>query len=106
MLRQLSILLLVLTTATIASAQVPTPTQADFIIKDFHFASGETLPELRLHYRTLGRQERDDKGIVRNAVLILHSTGGSGNQYMGPGFAGELFKPGGLLDAERFFLII
>src|SRR5262245_45570913 len=88
--------LLILALAPATSAQVPTPAQADFVISNFRFASGETLPELRLHYRTLGKPERDAEGVVRNAVLILHSTGGSGTQYMGPGFAGELFKPGGL----------
>src|SRR5262245_37910454 len=98
--------LLILALAPATSAQVPTPAQADFVISNFRFASGETLPELRLHYRTLGKPERDAEGVVRNAVLILHSTGGSGAQYMGAGFAGELFKPGGLLDAERFYLII
>jgi len=104
--RMLATLLLVLTCVRASFAQVPATTQGDFVIKDFRFASGETLPELRLHYRTLGKPERDDKGVVRNAVLILHSTGGSSGQYMGAGFAGELFKPGGLLDAQRFYLII
>jgi homoserine O-acetyltransferase/O-succinyltransferase len=104
--KRLSILLIALTCTRLATAQIPTPTQGDFVIKNFRFASGETLPELRLHYRTLGKPMRDANGVVRNAVLILHSTGGSGNQYMGPGFAGELFRPGGLLDTERFFLIL
>ena len=99
-------LLLILAFAQAVSAQVPAPTQGDFVISNFRLASGETLPELRLHYRTLGKPQRDGEGVVRNAVLILHSTGGSGAQYMGQGFAGELFKPGGLLDAERYFLII
>jgi homoserine O-acetyltransferase len=103
--RRLSILFIVLTWPRIGSAQVPTPTQNDFVIRDFRFASGETLPELRLHYRTFGKQQRDADGMVRNAVLILHSTGGSGNQYLGAGFAGELLRPGGVLDAARFFLI-
>src|SRR5262245_60433469 len=104
--RRLPILLIALGCARTVPAQVPTPTQGDFVIRDFHFSSRETIAELRLHYRTLGKPQRDDSGVVRNAVLILHSTGGSGAQYMGPTFAGELFKPGGLLDAERFFLIL
>lgn len=103
---RLSILLIALTLARVSLAQIPAPSQGDFVIRDFRFASGETLPELRLHYRTLGKPQRDANGVVRNAVLILHSTGGSSNQYMGASFAGELFRPGGLLDAERFFLII
>src|SRR5262245_4484292 len=103
---RLSILLLTLTLARVSFAQVPTATQGDFVIQNFRFASGETLPELRLHYRTLGKPQRDANGVVRNAVLILHSTGGSSNQYMGASFAGELFRPGGLLDAEQFYLIL
>src|SRR5207244_12701145 len=55
---------------------------ANFAISDFRFASGETLPVLRLHYRTLGRPERDARGVVRNAVLVLHGTGGSGSQFL------------------------
>jgi homoserine O-acetyltransferase/O-succinyltransferase len=104
--RQLSILLIALACARGGSAQVPAPTQGDFVINNFRFSSGQTIPDLRLHYRTLGKRERDAQGVVTNAVLILHSTGGSGAQYMGPGFAGELFRPGGLLDAERYFLIL
>src|SRR5262249_37296410 len=104
--KRLSALLVSVTCVSIASGQVPTPTQGDFVIRNYRFASGETLPELRLHYRTFGKLHRDANGVVRNAVLILHSTGGSSNQYLGPGFAGELLKPGGLLDAERFFLIL
>jgi homoserine O-acetyltransferase len=88
------------------AAQVPTPTQGDFVLKDFHFGSGEVLPELRLHYRTLGKPERDAQGVVRNAVLILHGTTGSGANFFRPEFSGELFTRGGLLDAERYYLIL
>src|SRR5262245_44312868 len=105
-LRTQLLLLILLTSIRAGSAQVATPTQGDFVIENFRFSSGETLPELRLHYRTLGTPKRDEQGVVRNAVLILHSTGGSSTQYLGAGFAGELFKPGGLLDAERFYLIL
>jgi homoserine O-acetyltransferase/O-succinyltransferase len=90
----------------ICAAQYPTPTQGDFVIKNFRFTSGEILPELRLHYRTLGKPQRDARGVVRNAVLILHGTGGSGGQFIRPEFAGELFGSGELLDAERYFLIL
>jgi homoserine O-acetyltransferase len=100
------LLLCIVLFARVAVAQGPTPTEGDFVIRDFRFASGETTAELRLHYRTLGKPQRDAAGVVRNAVLILHSTGGSSSQYMGPSFAGALFRPGGLLDAERFFLIL
>src|SRR5439155_13412303 len=72
----------------------------------FRFTSGEILPELRVHYRTLGRPERDAQGVVRNAVLILHGTGGTGAQFLRPEFAGELFGSGGLLDAAHHFLFL
>ena len=59
-----------------------TPVEGDYVIKDFRFASGESLPDLRLHYATFGRPERDARGVVKNAVLILHGTGGSGRQFL------------------------
>jgi homoserine O-acetyltransferase/O-succinyltransferase len=74
--------------------------------KDFRFADGETLPELRLHYRTLGRPRRDPSGIVRNAVLILHGTGGSGDQFLSPLFAAELYGPGQPLDTSSHYVIL
>jgi homoserine O-acetyltransferase/O-succinyltransferase len=89
-----------------ASAQVPAPTQGEFVIRDFHFRSGETLPELRMHYRTLGTPRKDAQGVVRNAVLIMHGTTGSGAQFVNERFAGELFGPGQLLDASRYFLVL
>jgi homoserine O-acetyltransferase len=89
-----------------ADTNFPAPTEADFVIHDFHFKSGETLPELRLHYRTLGSPQRDRNGIVRNAVLILHGTTGSGGQFFRSEFANELFPKGQPLDVSRYFLII
>ena len=77
----------------------------DFTLKDFHFRSGETLPELRLHYYTLGQPHKDASGRIDNAVLVLHGTGGSGRQFVAPQFADVLLKPGGLLDPARYFLI-
>jgi len=79
---------------------------ASFAIPDFRFASGETLPVLRLHYRTLGRPARDARGVVRNAVLILHGTGGSGDQFLSPLFAGELYGPRQPLDTTTHYLIL
>ena len=92
--------------ALTSGANYPPPAQGDFIIKDFRFESGEALPELKLHYRTLGTPMRDEKGIVRNAVLILHGTGGAGTQFLGEAFAGVLFGPEQLLDATKFFIIL
>src|SRR5437762_2234443 len=106
MLKKLFIFLVVLASARTSAAQFPTPVEGDFILKDFKFRSGETLPELRLHYQTLGQPERDAQGVVRNAVLIMHGTGGSGAQFMRPEFAGELFGSGELLDAARYFVIL
>lgn len=87
-------------------AQQPATGEGDFVVHDFHFKSGETLPELRLHYRTLGQAARDAHGRVNNAVLILHGTGGTGKQFLQPQFAGVLFGPGQLLDANRLFIIL
>ena len=69
-------------------------------------ASGETLPELRIHYRTLGKPEKDAQGKTTNAVLIMHGTTGSGGQFFRPEFAGELFGPGQPLDATKFFIVL
>jgi homoserine O-acetyltransferase len=87
-------------------AKWPGTTEGDFVVKNFKFRSGETLPELRLHYATLGKPVRNADGRVTNAVLILHGTGGSGNQFLQPIFAGELFGPGQLLDTNRYFIIL
>ena len=84
----------------------PTPSEGDFDIKDFRFASGETLAELRLHYRTLGKIHRDRKGHVDNAVLIMHGTGGTGAQFISDRFAGQLFGPGQPLDAAKYFIVL
>ena len=97
--------------STMSLAQQPlsarsSPSEADYIAHDFHFKSGETLAELRLHYLTFGKPARDASGKVSNAVLILHGTGGSGRQFLAPQFADVLFGPGQLLDATRYFLIL
>ncbi|MGV3520236.1 alpha/beta fold hydrolase [Luteitalea sp.] len=99
-------LLLVLAMAGVAVAQTPTVTEADFVIRDFRFNSGETLPALRLHYRTLGTPRRDASGRVRNAVLVLHGTSGTGAQFLSPQFAGELFGPGQPLDTATYFIVL
>jgi|ERR1035437_1752424 homoserine O-acetyltransferase len=88
------------------AADYPKPVEGDAILRDFKFASGESLPELRIHYRTFGQPQRDASGVVRNAVLIMHGTGGSGTQFVQPAFAGELFGAGQPLDAAKFFVIL
>ena len=82
------------------------PQESDYVLRDFHFKSGEALPGLRMHYLTLGKPVRDGNGRVTNAVLILHGTGGSGRQFLTPQFADVLFGPGQLLDASRYFVVL
>jgi homoserine O-acetyltransferase/O-succinyltransferase len=89
-----------------AGQTLPTPAERDFIIRDYRFGSGEVLPELRLHYRTLGTPQKGADGTVRNGVLILHGTGGSGGGFLSENFGGRLFGKGQLLDAERYFIIL
>ena len=84
----------------------PTPTEGDFVARDFRFGTAETLPSLNLHYRTIGTPQRDAAGVVRNAVLILHGTGGSGAGFLSQTFGGELFGAGRILDATRYFIIL
>ena len=80
--------------------------EGDVVVHDFHFRSGETLKDLRLHYTTLGEPRRDAAGHVVNAVLILHGTGGEGHNFIRPQFSGVLFRPGGLLDPARHYIIL
>ncbi|HZS18283.1 MAG TPA: alpha/beta fold hydrolase [Candidatus Udaeobacter sp.] len=88
------------------AADYPAPTEGDFTVRDFKFRSGETLPELRIHYRTLGTPQKDAQGKTINAVLIMHGTTGSGAQFIRPEFAGELFGKNQPLDATKFFIVL
>jgi homoserine O-acetyltransferase/O-succinyltransferase len=90
----------------IHAADFPAPVEHDFLVRDFRFGSGETLPTLNLHYRTIGTPQRDASGVVRNAVLILHGTGGTGAGFLSQTFGGELFGAGQILDATRYFIIL
>ena len=96
----------VLVAGFVSAADYPTPTEGDYTIRDFKFQSGETLPELRIHYRTLGKSEKDAEGKTTNAVLIMHGTTGSGAQFIRPEFAGELFGKDQPLDATKFFIVL
>jgi homoserine O-acetyltransferase len=87
-------------------AKWPGQTEGDFLIKDFHFRSGEELRELRLHYVTLGTLHRNSSGEVDNAVLLLHSTGGDTSELFEPAFSGLLYGPGQLFDLSKFYVII
>ncbi len=90
----------------LSAADYPAPAENDFVVHDFKFSSGATLPELRLHYRSLGKPVRDATGKTQNAVLIMHGTTGSGGQFVRPEFAGELFGPAQPLDATKFFIVL
>jgi homoserine O-acetyltransferase len=92
-------LVLFIATSAALAADLPTPREGDWVLTDFKFHTGETLPELRLHYTTLG----DPKG---EPVLILHGTTGSGAGMLSAAFGGELFGPGQPLDASRYYIIL
>lgn len=92
--------------AKASAAQTYKPLDSDYIAHDFHFKSGETLAELRLHYRTLGAPTRDANGRVTNAVLILHGTGGWGGNFLSSQFASALYGSGQLLDITRYYIIL
>ena len=112
--RILLILAIVVATCSLAFSQTtperqrnyPAPVEGDYTIKDFKFRSGESLPELKLHYLTIGTPVKDNNGVVRNAVLIMHGTGGTGAQFLSVQFANVLFGPGQLLDATKYFIIL
>ncbi len=99
-------LVLVFAAGFALAADYPAPLPGDFVVRNFQFKSGERLPEIKLHYYTLGTPQKDARGRVRNAVLILHGTGGSGRQFLTPTFAGVLFGTSQLLDATKYFIIL
>jgi homoserine O-acetyltransferase/O-succinyltransferase len=96
----------VATGASAEASKYPNQKEGDFTVRDFTFQGGETLPELRLHYTTLGTPQRDAAGHVTNAVLLLHGTSSTAKAYFAPTMAGELFGPGQTLDASRYYVII
>jgi homoserine O-acetyltransferase len=102
----IGILALLIVSANVALAgDYPAPTEGDYTIRDFKFTSGETMPELKIHYRTLGKIDKNAQGQVTNAVLIGHGTTGSGAQFIRPEFGGELFGKDQPLDATKFFIV-
>lgn len=97
-----------LTGSAAGTAQTPSPAVTDgtFTVHNYTFRSGEILPDVRLHYRTLGTLRKDARGVTTNAVLIMHGTGGTGAQFLARSFSGELFGPGQALDAATYFIIL
>ena len=92
--------------ACASAAGAQTNPGADYVIRNFKFETGETLPELRIHYLALGQPQRDAGGVVRNAVIVLHGTTGAGGGFTSRTFGGELFGPGQLLDTSKFFVVL
>jgi homoserine O-acetyltransferase/O-succinyltransferase len=90
---------LAMTSVTALAADYPAPKQGDWIAKDFKFHTGETMPEVRMHYTTVGEPSGQP-------VLVLHGSGGSAATMLTPTFAGELFGPGQPLDAAKYYIII
>jgi homoserine O-acetyltransferase len=81
-------------------------TQGDYIARNFTFTTGETLPEVKIHYTTLGTPRKDARGVTRNAVMILHGTGGTGRGFLSRNFGGEMFGPGQMLDTSKYFVVL
>jgi len=88
------------------AARWPNWVEDDFIFRDYRFASGEVLPELRLHYRTMGVPQRDARGKIVNGLLLLQGNTGTGANWLRPTLADELFGPGQPLDARQYFIIM
>lgn len=89
-----------------AQTYYPAPVEGDYRIGNFRFADNEVLPELNLHYTMIGKPVRNAAGIVTNAVLIMHGTTGNGRNFLSEMFAGGLFGPGQILDAEKYCIIL
>ncbi|HTV15634.1 MAG TPA: alpha/beta fold hydrolase, partial [Acidobacteriaceae bacterium] len=114
-LRLASALLTGLVSVSLAAAQAPKPVyppthwpirNGDYTIENFKFGTGESLPELKLHYVTLGQPHRDAAGHTDNVVLLLHGTGGNSHNLLSPVFSDFLFGPGQPLDITKYFIIL
>jgi homoserine O-acetyltransferase len=100
------VLICLLGVASVAGAQaLPAPARHDFIVKNFRLQSGESLPEVKIHYRTVGTALRDASGRITNGVLVLHGSSGDAGQVLAASFSDPLFGKGGPIDAARHYLI-
>jgi homoserine O-acetyltransferase len=106
--KKLVLLLVTVLVAFFGNSQTnfPAGVESDFVIKDFHFKSSETLSQLNIHYTTVGKPQKDKSGKVVNTVLIMHGTTGDAHQFVSDLFAGHLFNPGQLLDASKYYIVI
>lgn len=102
----LQLLTILCTVSALSQSKYPAPAEGEYVVKNFMFESKETLPELTLHYATLGKPETGKDGLVKNAVLIMHGTTGSHDNFLNDRFAGYLFGPGQLLDAAKYYIIL
>jgi homoserine O-acetyltransferase/O-succinyltransferase len=96
---------LAITLALGAAQALPAPERHDFVVSNFRLTSGETLPEVRIHYRTIGTPVRDAQGRITNGVLVLHGSSGDAGQVLASSFSEPLFGAGGPIDAARHYLI-
>jgi homoserine O-acetyltransferase len=90
----------------IARAQYPTPVEGTYTVTNFQFESGEQLHNMQLHYYTIGTPVKGKDGHIKNAVLIMHGTTSAAHNFFSDAFAGQLFGPGQLLDATKYFIIL
>src|SRR5215472_18993970 len=99
--------MLIMTQLGAAQAATKWPAKDGWVtLPNFKFGTGETLPELKLHYLTLGEPHRNAAGHVDNAVLLLHGTGGDARSLLNPIFSDVLFAAGGVLDIQKYFIIL
>jgi homoserine O-acetyltransferase len=97
---------LVIAGPVLAETRWPNQTEGDYVIKNFAFASGETMPELRIHYTTIGTAKKNAAGEIVNGVVLLHGTSGTGQNWLLPSLADELYGEGQPLDAAQYFIIM
>jgi homoserine O-acetyltransferase len=102
----LSVFLLVCFAKTYGQTKYPDPLEGDYKVKNFQFESKESLPELNLHYRTIGKPITGKNGQIKNAILIMHGTTGASTDFTNDRFAGHLFGPGQILDATKYYIIL
>ena len=100
------VILLAVVLPAMAQTAWPDQREGDIVLTDFGFASGEVLPELKLHYIMLGTARRNAAGDIFNGVLLLHGTSGTSKNWLQPTLADELFAPGAPLDAKRYLIVI
>ena len=97
--RTSAVIIFAFTSFSALAADYPTPKQSDWVARDFKFHTGDVMPELRIHYTTVGEPSGQP-------VLVLHGSGGSAASMLTPAFAGALFGPGQPLDAAKYYIII